>query len=158
MANTIWSNSTCPRNSKYYNYAQGCGLCYWCFKWAWATLTTAVTQLFTESMILWLQMSSMLNTTRFVWKNDEKVMLNGKVYADIIHREAEAFVRKHAENKQPFFMYLAEIIPHADLDVPADSMAQYDGKIKEEKLSKVIGSITHRKNPYSFCCYGNTHG
>ena len=68
----------------------------------------------------------------FVWHNNEKVELGGKVYAhDIIHREAESFVRKHAENDQPFFLYLAEIIPHADLDVPVDSMAQYDGKITE---------------------------
>jgi arylsulfatase A len=73
----------------------------------------------------------------FLLKNDEKVMLNKKVYAhDIIHREAEAFVRKNAENKQAFFLYLAEIIPHADLDVPADSMAEYDGKIKETKTFK----------------------
>jgi arylsulfatase A len=48
---------------------------------------------------------------------------------DLITEEALQFVRDNAEN--PFFLYLAYTIPHAEMLVPEDSMAPFVGKYPE---------------------------
>jgi arylsulfatase A-like enzyme len=65
----------------------------------------------------------------FLWRNRERVEYpnNPEVRTRYSHdemtREALAFIERSQAG--PFFLYLAYTIPHADLDVPADSMAPY---------------------------------
>jgi len=56
-----------------------------------------------------------------LWDNDKLVKLDGATYsADLIHRQALRFID---DNKgRPFFLFLAYTIPHAQLQVPHDSV------------------------------------
>lgn len=85
-----------------------------------------------------------LNQTRahryypeFVWRNDQKVELEGnhgktgeQYVHDLFTEESLNFIRAHAGG--PFFWYLPYTIPHADVIVPEDSMAPYRGRFPEE--------------------------
>lgn len=68
----------------------------------------------------------------------------GKQYApDLIHAAALAFVR---ENKDcPFFLYVPSIVPHLALQVPEDSLAEYDGKFEEKPYLGERGYLPHPK-------------
>ena len=74
----------------------------------------------------------------YLWRNDQKVLypknhnlrVNGEyrkgagTYShDELVREALGWVRRNREH--PFFLYVPFCIPHAELTVPADSMAPY---------------------------------
>lgn len=73
--------------------------------------------------------------THFLWRNDRKVFLANrhdwrKEYThDLIASAALDFVRKNRNS--PFFLYLPFTIPHAELLVPDDSLAEYDGAFPE---------------------------
>lgn len=74
----------------------------------------------------------------FLWKNDQRVDIpenrNGarKVYShDLFVDAALDFIRRHKD--QPFFFYGAFTIPHAEVAVPDDSLADYRGKWPEPK-------------------------
>ena len=52
-----------------------------------------------------------------LWRNDQRVELDGKTYShDLIAEEALDWVR--ANREQPFFLYLPFTIPHANIQVP----------------------------------------
>jgi arylsulfatase A-like enzyme len=53
----------------------------------------------------------------------------GQYSHDLIVEEAFEFVRSNAA--RPFFLFLALTIPHASLEVPADSLARYLGRFPE---------------------------
>jgi len=74
-----------------------------------------------------------------LWDNQKKVVLAAnenlrynKEYApDLIQKRALEFVDKR-DDKQPFFLFLPYILPHAELIVPDDSIFQYyKGKFPE---------------------------
>ena len=72
----------------------------------------------------------------FLWKNREKMDLaqnaDGRkgVYShDMMTDEALAFVRRN--QRDPFFLYVAYTIPHAEIVVPEDSLKEYRGKFPE---------------------------
>jgi arylsulfatase A len=73
--------------------------------------------------------------THFLWHNDKKVFLANRhdwrreYTHDLIAAAALNFIRKNRNN--PFFLYLPFTIPHAELLVPDDSMAEYEGKFPE---------------------------
>jgi arylsulfatase A len=73
--------------------------------------------------------------THFLWRNDKKVFLANRhdwrrEYShDLITSAALDFIRKNRNN--PFFLYLPITIPHAELLVPDDSLAEYDGRFPE---------------------------
>ena len=49
----------------------------------------------------------------YLWSNEEKVQLRGKSYSpDLFGQEASDFIRR--ESKNPFFLYLAYTLPHAN--------------------------------------------
>jgi arylsulfatase A-like enzyme len=53
----------------------------------------------------------------YLWRNDDKVMLNGKKYShDLLATDAIDFIRQH--KGEPFFLYVPFTIPHAKLQVP----------------------------------------
>ena len=78
----------------------------------------------------------------YLWKNETKEMfpendrlgMTGTFAHDRMTEEALGFVERNAEN--PFFLYLAYTIPHAEMVAPKDSMDQYAGKFGEEKPYK----------------------
>jgi len=72
----------------------------------------------------------------FLWRNETKEFLPGnredfrKQYShDLIVAEAKKFIQKNRET--PFFLYLPFTIPHAEVLVPEDSLAEYAGKFPE---------------------------
>jgi arylsulfatase A-like enzyme len=74
-----------------------------------------------------------------LWRNNEKVVLNGKSYShDLMADEALEFVRRN--KAQPFFLYLAFTIPHAKLQVP--DLGPYEKESWPENLKKLAAMIT----------------
>jgi len=105
----------------------------------------------------------------YLWRNTTKVMLDnpgiyphekfpagrdpnavssyerysGKQYAlDMMGEEARAFVR--ANKDRPFFLYFAPTIPHAALQVPEDSLAEYSGVLSDTPYPGDKGYLPHR--------------
>ena len=75
----------------------------------------------------------------YLWRNNEKVMLDGKEYShDLLAAEALEFIRKNRE--QPFFLYLAFTIPHSKLQVP--DIAPYANESWPDDLKKLAAMIT----------------
>ncbi len=80
----------------------------------------------------------------YLWRNGGKVELpgnrNGKreqYVQDLFTEEALTFLEKNKENKQPFFLYLAYTIPHAELLHPDDEvLAQFKGRFPEKPYVK----------------------
>ena len=75
--------------------------------------------------------------TEYLWRNGEQVILEGNqagkrgTYShDLIAAEGLEFVRKNGD--RPFFLYLPYTIPHAEVTVPEDSLAEYRGKFPEK--------------------------
>ena len=76
-----------------------------------------------------------------LWDGEKKVMLEENagtakgVYApDLIHEKTLAFIEKHKD--QPFFCYVASIIPHAELVAPEEYMEKFRGKFPKGKKFK----------------------
>ena len=74
----------------------------------------------------------------FLYRNSEELPLEGNVnggretYApDVITEHALQFIRDHKD--EPFFLYVPSVIPHLELLVPEDSLAEYRGKFPEDK-------------------------
>jgi arylsulfatase A-like enzyme len=75
----------------------------------------------------------------YLWRNDQKVMLNGQKYShDLMAEEALAFVRQNRE--KPFFLYLAFTIPHAKLQVP--DLVPYEKTSWPDNLKTLAAMIT----------------
>ena len=102
-----------------------------------------------------------------LWRNDQRVELEGnpwfpahqkldevpddprfyrrylgKQYApDLMIAEALDFVRQNRD--RPFFLYFATPVPHAALQVPEDSLAQYAGRFPETPYLGGKGYLPH---------------
>lgn len=64
----------------------------------------------------------------YLYENEEKVMLDKKVYShSLIMEKGIDFIRSHSD--QPFFAYFAITPPHADLDYP--DLSQYEDAFPE---------------------------
>ncbi|QZT38760.1 arylsulfatase [Halosquirtibacter xylanolyticus] len=86
-----------------------------------------------------------------LWENDKKVMLprnnGGEMvdYAvDIIHNQAISFIGKHKD--EPFFMYYATPLPHAELIMPEEYIEPFKGKYLPEKQYKGVDSGPYFNN------------
>jgi arylsulfatase A len=82
----------------------------------------------------------------FLWRNGQRLAIpenaNGqrqKYSHDLFVDFALDFIRRHRD--QPFFFYGAFTIPHAEVTVPEDSLAEYRGRWPEPK--KFEGSKTY---------------
>lgn len=74
-----------------------------------------------------------------LWRNNEKVMLNGKSYShDLMADEMLDFVKQH--QAEPFFLYVAFTIPHSKLQVP--ELGEYEDKDWKDPEKKVAAMIT----------------
>jgi arylsulfatase len=72
----------------------------------------------------------------FLFRDDQKVAFEEnparreRYSQDLFTEEALRFLE--ANRERPFFLYLPYCLPHADLDVPEDSLAEYRGKLGAE--------------------------
>jgi arylsulfatase A-like enzyme len=73
-----------------------------------------------------------------LWDNNNKVVLTenegsnkGQYGPDLIHKQALLFIEKN--KKEPFFLYYASPLPHAELLAPEGYMNKFKGKFKPEK-------------------------
>ena len=75
----------------------------------------------------------------YLWRNGDKVMLDGKQYShDLMAEEALDFVRRNRE--RPFFLYLAFTIPHQKLQVP--DLGEYANSSWPENLKTLAAMIS----------------
>ena len=74
-----------------------------------------------------------------LWRNGERVDLEGNVWKNLIGKqyshdlmadEILGWIRKNADD--PFFVYVPFHIPHAAIQVPQDSLDEYDGAFDED--------------------------
>lgn len=77
-----------------------------------------------------------------LWSNKDSIPLinnagnlKGTYAPTVIHEKTLEFIENNKEN--PFFLYVASIIPHAELAAPEEKMKKYRGKFLPEK--KYIG-------------------
>lgn len=90
----------------------------------------------------------------FLWDNEEKVMLEanagnqtGAYAPELIQEATLAFIDAHQE--EPFFLFVPNIIPHAELVAPEEYMAEFRGKYLPEKNYKGTDEgDRYRKGPY----------
>lgn len=89
-----------------------------------------------------------------LWHNQEKILLKGnegtgqEIYApDLIHEQALTFIEENKD--EPFFMFYASPLPHAELLLPEEYMSQYIGKLlPEEKHEGVDEGPTFKNGGY----------
>ncbi|MGV3508456.1 MAG: arylsulfatase [Sphingobacteriaceae bacterium] len=82
---------------------------------------------------------------QFLYRNEEKVQIEenaggklNKFSGDLITSEALTYLNNQ-NNKDPFFLYLAYITPHAEMIVPDDSLFRsFKGKFKETPYVKTM--------------------
>lgn len=61
---------------------------------------------------------------------------------DLMAEEALRFIRAHRD--RPFFLYLAFPVPHVALQVPEDSLREYEGAFPETPYTGTAGYLPHR--------------
>lgn len=91
---------------------------------------------------------------RHVWSNQDSIVLQENmgrkkgVYApNLIHKKTLEFIQ--ANKDKPFFLYVASIIPHAELAAPEEVMKKHRGKYPPEKIYDGLDSgPDYRKGPY----------
>jgi arylsulfatase len=104
-----------------------------------------------------------------LWRNGEKHVLEGNPYffphqklpadkdphdpasyapyrgaqysVDLMAREALRFIRRHRD--RPFFLYLPFPVPHVSLQVPDDSLREYEGAFPETPYKGEKGYLPH---------------
>jgi len=90
----------------------------------------------------------------YLWHNQEKIVLKGNegtgqaIYApDLIHDKAIAFIEENKSN--PFFMFYASPLPHAELLLPEQYLEKYKGKLLPEiKHEGVDDGPTYKNGGY----------
>ena len=91
---------------------------------------------------------------RHLWANQDSLVLsenfgkNKGTYApELIHEKTLDFIEVNKDH--PFFLYVASIIPHAELAAPEEVLSKYRGKFLPEKAYKgVDGGPEYRLGPY----------
>ena len=90
---------------------------------------------------------------KFLFDNERRYPLAGngggseKTYShDVIAEKALEFIRRNKD--RPFFCYVPFTIPHWELKVPEDSLAEYRGKFPEDgRLNDASGHYGHQDHP-----------
>ena len=83
---------------------------------------------------------------KFLWHNNEKFIIDknnhysNAIYAPtLIHDSTLTFIERN--KKQPFFLYVPTIIPHAELAAPAEYIELFKDKFGKEKPYKGIETL-----------------
>ncbi|MDO6518688.1 arylsulfatase [Zobellia uliginosa] len=91
---------------------------------------------------------------RHLWANKDSLVLEGnsgfkkETYApELIHEKTLEFIEMNKDN--PFFLYVASIIPHAELTAPEEIMEKYKGKFPPETVYEgVDDGPEYKLGPY----------
>ncbi len=90
-----------------------------------------------------------------IWKNETELPLpanaggqRGQYSSDFLTDEALAFIAE--PRTRPFFLYLAYVAPHAQLEAPDDAIAEYLGKFPEPPNFLTVGK---NATPFPFATY-----
>ncbi len=91
---------------------------------------------------------------RHLWSNYDSIVISGnegknkEVYApDLIHEKTLDFIENNKSN--PFFLYVASILPHAELAAPEVLMKKHRGKYEPEKTYEGYDDgPEYREGPY----------
>lgn len=91
---------------------------------------------------------------RHLWHNRDSILLKenygmkkGTYAPNLIHDKTLQFIENNKNN--PFFLYVASIIPHAELVAPEDILKKHQGKYPPEKEYKgVDNGPEYRNGPY----------
>lgn len=99
-----------------------------------------------------------------LWDNENKVIFienkgikNGHYAPDLIHQKALLFIEEN--KKEPFFLYYASPLPHAELIVPQNNLDKFIGKFNPEKAYKAKDNLKGLKKgeyssqPYSHAAF-----
>ena len=82
-----------------------------------------------------------------LWDNDNRVNLDGSTYsADLIHQHALQFIKDNKSH--PFFLYLAYTLPHAQLQVPHDSVYTNYFRQFHDSLHATFAAMVTRLDRY----------
>jgi len=89
-----------------------------------------------------------------LWHNQEKILLDGNMgnsqedyAADLIQKKAIEFINTNQD--QPFFLFYASPIPHAELLMPQEDIDVFKGEFLPEKSYQgVDGGEDYRTGPY----------
>lgn len=82
----------------------------------------------------------------FLHENNQKIHLEGKVYShDLILEKALSFIDRHADS--PFFLYFSPTLPHADLDIVQEALAEYEGDFCETPFAGKTGGYKAQSSP-----------
>ncbi|TLP80193.1 arylsulfatase [Maribacter sp. ACAM166] len=89
-----------------------------------------------------------------LWSNRDSITLKGNegnkkgIYApELIHEKTIQFIETNKD--KPFFLYVASIIPHAELAAPEEVLKKYRGKYPPEKIYEGLDSgPEYRKGSY----------
>ena len=63
-----------------------------------------------------------------LWENGKRVRMPGQFFPDLIVEKAEAFINKHKDTSQPFFVYFAINVPHYPYQGDPKWLAYYKSK------------------------------
>lgn len=67
---------------------------------------------------------------QYLWENNKKIELDKQYYSqDLFMEKASGFIKENKDN--PFFLYLAVTIPHAELSIPDKYLDDYKEKYVE---------------------------
>ncbi len=85
----------------------------------------------------------------YLWRDGNQEILTantggptgGQYAPDLFEKEALGFIRENAS--RPFFLFYATTIPHLALQVPGDSLAEYDGAWAETPYDGGKGYLPH---------------
>jgi arylsulfatase A-like enzyme len=93
-----------------------------------------------------------------IWKNETEIALpgnaggkRGSYSSDFLTDEALDFIA--ANRARPFFLYLAYIAPHAQLDAPDDAVTEYLGRFPEPAPAAATKGGGKNSHPTPFATY-----
>lgn len=87
-----------------------------------------------------------------LWHGEQKEMLEGntqgnvtgaKYSHDLIIERAMKFIQDHSRDTIPMFVYIPVTIPHVSLQVPSDSLEQYEGAMEDAPYDGKEGYLKH---------------
>ena len=90
-----------------------------------------------------------------LWSDNDSIIIEGnkgfnkEIYTPkLIHEKTLEFIETNKDD--PFFLYVASIIPHAELVAPEEDLKKYRGEyLPEKKYKGVDDGPKYRKGPYA---------
>ena len=75
----------------------------------------------------WGMADGKTNPTHDLWENDQEVHADGHYFTDLITKKSVKYIRdhSHANNEDPFFLYIGYNAPHYPMHAPAEYMDRF---------------------------------